>query len=55
MTTDVARKIFAAAGSDFDKLKAASDYPGFKPVPLHAKASALHRKQRSSTPQRTMC
>jgi Zn-dependent M28 family amino/carboxypeptidase len=39
MTTDVARKLFAAAGSDFDKLKAASDYPGFKSVPLHAKAS----------------
>lgn len=39
ITTDAARKLFAAAGLDFDKLKAASDHPGFKAVPLHAKAS----------------
>lgn len=39
ITTDAARKLFAAAGLDFDKLKAASDRPGFKPVPLNARAS----------------
>ncbi len=39
LTTDAARKLFAAAGLDFDKLKAAADHPGFKAVPLDATAS----------------
>ena len=39
ITTDATRKLFTAAGLDFDKLKAAADHPGFKAVPLNAKSS----------------
>lgn len=39
LTTDAARQLFAKAGLDFDKLKAAADHRGFKPVALKAKAS----------------
>ena len=39
ITTDSARRLFAKAGLDFDKLKAAADHRGFKPVALNAKAS----------------
>jgi len=39
ITTDGARRLFAKAGLDFDKLKAAADHRGFKPVALNAKAS----------------
>jgi Zn-dependent M28 family amino/carboxypeptidase len=40
ITTDAARKVFAAAGLNFDTLKAAAARPGFKSVPLDARASA---------------
>ena len=39
ITTDGARRLFAKAGLDFDKLKAAADHRGFRPVALNAKAS----------------
>mgnify|MGYP001554099908 CR=1 FL=1 len=39
LTTDSARRLFAKAGLDFDKLKAAADHRGFKPVALNARAS----------------
>lgn len=39
LTTEAARKLFANAGQDFDKLKAAAAKRGFKPVPLQATAS----------------
>ena len=39
LTTDSARRLFAKAGLDFDKLKAEAAKPGFKPVALKAKAS----------------
>jgi|SRR6185437_1603702 len=39
LTTDAARRLFAKAGQDFDKLKAAADHRGFKPVDLKATAS----------------
>jgi len=39
ITTDGARRLFAKAGLDFDKLKAAADHRGFKPVALDARAS----------------
>jgi Zn-dependent M28 family amino/carboxypeptidase len=39
LTTAAARKLFAAAGADFDALKNAADLAGFKPVALDAKAS----------------
>jgi Zn-dependent M28 family amino/carboxypeptidase len=40
ITTPVAQQIFAKAGLDFDKLKAAAATRGFKPVALKATASA---------------
>lgn len=39
LTLDVAKKLIAAGGQDFDKLKAAAVTRAFKPVPLAAKAS----------------
>ncbi len=36
---DKAKKLFASAGQDFDKLRAAAKQPGFKAVPLGVKAS----------------
>jgi Zn-dependent M28 family amino/carboxypeptidase len=39
LTTDAARRLFAAAGKDFDALKAAADHRGFKPVDLDARVS----------------
>src|SRR5690625_3421794 len=39
ITTDAARRLFAAAGKDFDKLKAAANKPGFEAVDLGATAS----------------
>ncbi len=36
---DVAKKIFALAGQDFDALHAAARQKGFRPVPLEAKAT----------------
>lgn len=39
LTTNAARTLFAKAGLDFDKLKAAASKRGFKPVPLKATAS----------------
>jgi len=39
LTTESARRLFSKAGLDFDKLKAAADHRGFKPVALNAKAS----------------
>jgi len=37
MTEDTARKLFAAAGQDLDKLRAAAEDKSFKPVPLDAR------------------
>jgi len=39
ITLDAARKLFAAAGRDFDTLKRSAIGPDFRPVPLNAKAS----------------
>ena len=39
LTTESARRLFSKAGLDFDKLKAAADHRGFRPVALNAKAS----------------
>jgi Zn-dependent M28 family amino/carboxypeptidase len=39
ITRDAAQRLFAKAGLDFDKLAAAADHRGFKPVPLKATAS----------------
>jgi len=39
LTRDAAQRLFAKAGLDFDKLAAAADHRGFKPVPLKATAS----------------
>jgi Zn-dependent M28 family amino/carboxypeptidase len=39
ITRDAAQRLFAKAGLDFDKLAAAADRRGFKPVPLKATAS----------------
>lgn len=39
LSGDAARKLFASAGLDFDKLQAAAAQRGFKPVPLKATAS----------------
>lgn len=39
ITTDMARELFAAAGHDFDELKAAAIRRDFEPVPLNGKAS----------------
>lgn len=45
ITTDAARRLFAAAGFDFDKLKASADYRKFEAVPLGASASlTLHSR-----------
>src|SRR5262249_16803194 len=41
ITLDHARELFAAAGLDIDKMRAAANKPGFKPVPMTGlKASA---------------
>jgi Zn-dependent M28 family amino/carboxypeptidase len=39
LTVDAARKVFAAAGKDYDTLKAAAAHKDFRPVALGAKAS----------------
>ena len=39
ISQDLARQLFSDAGQDFDALMAAAATPGFKPVPLKAKAS----------------
>ena len=39
ITRAAAQRLFAKAGLDFDKLAAAADHRGFKPVPLKATAS----------------
>ncbi|MBS0431813.1 MAG: aminopeptidase, partial [Proteobacteria bacterium] len=39
LTRDAAQRLFAKAGLDFDKLAAAADHRGFKPVELKASAS----------------
>jgi Zn-dependent M28 family amino/carboxypeptidase len=39
ITTDAAQRLFAKAGLDFDRLKAAAARPGFRPVALNATAS----------------
>ncbi|MGH8147134.1 MAG: M28 family metallopeptidase [Rhodanobacteraceae bacterium] len=39
ITRDTAQRLFAKAGLDFDKLAAAADHRGFKPVDLKATAS----------------
>ncbi len=39
LTAGAAQRLFAKAGLDFDKLKAAAAHRGFKPVPLKATAS----------------
>lgn len=39
ISLDMARTLFQAAGHDFTELSAAAAKPGFKPVPLKAKAS----------------
>lgn len=39
ISQDLARQLFNDAGQDFDALMAAAATPGFKPVPLKAKAS----------------
>ncbi|HEX7370891.1 MAG TPA: M28 family metallopeptidase [Rhodanobacteraceae bacterium] len=39
LTRAAAQRLFAKAGLDFDKLAAAADHRGFKPVPLKATAS----------------
>jgi Zn-dependent M28 family amino/carboxypeptidase len=47
ITTDMAKQLFAAAGQDFDKLKAAAVRRDFKPVPLKGTASfSLQNKMR---------
>ena len=39
ITLDAARKIFAAAGKDYDEMKKSAEKPGFRAVPLDLKAS----------------
>ena len=39
ITGDAARTLFTGAGLDLDKLRAAANKPGFKPVPMNAKLS----------------
>lgn len=39
ITTDAARKLFSAAGLDYDQTIDAADKPGFKPVPMNLNAS----------------
>jgi Zn-dependent M28 family amino/carboxypeptidase len=39
LTTEAARKLFAAAGADFNALEKSADLPAFRPVELDAKAS----------------
>ena len=39
ITADFARRLFAAAGQDYDKLKAAANDRAFRPVPLATRAS----------------
>lgn len=43
MTDATARKLFAAAGQDLDKLRAAAEDKNFKPVPLNAKVKGEAR------------
>lgn len=43
LTEDAARRLFAAAGADFDALKKSADLRGFKPTALDAKLSTRYR------------
>lgn len=45
MTDDTARKVFAAAGQDLDKLRAAAEDKDFKPVALNARVKGEARAQ----------
>ncbi len=45
MTDDTARKVFAAAGQDLDKLRAAAEDKNFKPVALNARVKGEARAQ----------
>lgn len=45
MTDDTARKVFAAAGQDLDKLRAAAEDKNFKPVVLNARVKGEARAQ----------
>ncbi len=45
MTDDTARKVFAAAGQDLDKLRAAAEDRNFKPVALNARVKGEARAQ----------
>jgi Zn-dependent M28 family amino/carboxypeptidase len=45
MTDDTARKVFAAAGQDLDKLRAAAEDKNFKPVTLNARVKGEARAQ----------
>lgn len=50
ITADFARRLFAAAGQDYDKLKAAANDRAFRPVPLAVRASyAVENKLRDLT------
>ncbi|MCW5566903.1 MAG: M28 family peptidase [Dokdonella sp.] len=43
LTEDAARRLFAAAGADFDALKKSADLRGFKPTVLDAKLGTRYR------------
>jgi Zn-dependent M28 family amino/carboxypeptidase len=43
LTLATARQVFALAGQDFDALERAASRPGFRPVPLEARASVAVR------------
>ena len=45
LTEDAARRLFAAAGADFDALKKSADVRGFKPTVLDAKLSTSYRSK----------
>jgi len=45
MTDDTARKVFAAAGQDLDKLRAAAEDKNFKPVTLKARLKGTARAE----------
>ena len=45
VTLDVARKLLADAGQDFDKLKKSAAMKGFRPVPINANASVDIKQQ----------
>jgi Zn-dependent M28 family amino/carboxypeptidase len=49
LTTEAARRLFAAAGADFDALKKSADLRGFKPTALDAKLSTHLRSQIRNT------